>query len=102
MNAVNKFFFVAIAMICTTHVRAQHAYWVTESNRAVKDNTLVKIYDHHDSLIAQHELKRHVSIQRSKDVRLLNRLVRSAVRDQQVRLRYKQKVEWAGGRLPRA
>jgi hypothetical protein len=63
---------------------AQPAYWVIESNINSMDKTTIKVYNPLDQLIAEKEIQRRVDISRKKDRRMLNKFVKTALKEQQV------------------
>jgi hypothetical protein len=66
------------AMVITLGVRSQDVYWVTESNANVPQQTIVKIYDLNQVLLAEYHLDKDIKFFRKRDKRLLNRLAERA------------------------
>jgi hypothetical protein len=73
---------IAAALWFAPDAFGQKPYWVTESNKWVKDKTIVRIYDGGHRQIAERQIERTVDINNREEVWKLNRMVRSVVRGQ--------------------
>ena len=64
---------VLAAVLFSTCAYCQDAYWVIETNPASQGKTLIKVYDLSNTLIAEREVSRRVTLASKRDKRMLNR-----------------------------
>ena len=73
-------------VLSASHTNAQPgqpAYWVIESNIHSSDKTTIKVYNLVEQLIAQKEVQRRIDITRKKDRKMLDKFVKTTLKEQQ-------------------
>lgn len=69
------------SMLGTIPATAQKGYWVVESNINTRNFSIVRIYDMNNQLVKETNLHRSLDITRSRDRRMLDRMLKISFKD---------------------